>query len=389
MRLSEWLFPIRRYIRLGRNVSTLRAVLTAAIACAVQWFSTHVFLEVGSSGHISLARKILRGLEGATEVFRTDWQADWHVGEEFILVSIFAGSILGVALIELIWAGLLLRRGMPGRDTRAGGDLIRFVLLGTQSWAVFWLLFTIWFTFIAHTGGVVLFWVTMLLPAAAVIIATTLQAAEATRTVCMASPAADGPSDGASEMTRLPWQRHLLILLAGSALVAAILGASVLVFRPRTPPLSWSPADRVNALLAEANTPKSWIERTLNIFPYRREQDEIRGDLVAIGPQAVDPLIAAWRDPDLKGGLFPGAARCYAANALGQLGDKRAVDPLIEALNAPEPMVRASAAWALGQLGDERAIIALERALEDTDRFGRMSISSALSMLRNQLGRKK
>ena len=48
--------------------------------------------------------------------------------------------------------------------------------------------------------------------------------------------------------------------------------------------------------------------------------------------------------------------RRAAAEALGQLGDKRAVEPLIAALQDDVENVRQAAAEALGQLGDERAV---------------------------------
>ena len=66
--------------------------------------------------------------------------------------------------------------------------------------------------------------------------------------------------------------------------------------------------------------------------------------------RAVDPLIAALRDEDIY------VVRS-AAEALGRIGDARAVDPLIAALR-DEDVVR-SAAEALGRIGDARAVDAL------------------------------
>ena len=45
-----------------------------------------------------------------------------------------------------------------------------------------------------------------------------------------------------------------------------------------------------------------------------------------------------------------------AAEALGYLGDTRAVGPLIQILKDEEPLVRGSAAFALGKLNDTRAV---------------------------------
>jgi HEAT repeat protein len=75
-----------------------------------------------------------------------------------------------------------------------------------------------------------------------------------------------------------------------------------------------------------------------------------------------------------------------AASALGNLGDRRAVEPLIEALDDEYWNVKQSAALALGNLGDIRAIRPLIRALgEDEFAFARLAAASALS----KLGEKK
>lgn len=60
-------------------------------------------------------------------------------------------------------------------------------------------------------------------------------------------------------------------------------------------------------------------------------------------------------------------ARYSAALALGELGDKRATESLILALDDPDSAVRNAAASALGDLRDESAIPYLIRALEDSD----------------------
>jgi cyclophilin family peptidyl-prolyl cis-trans isomerase/HEAT repeat protein len=63
---------------------------------------------------------------------------------------------------------------------------------------------------------------------------------------------------------------------------------------------------------------------------------------------AVPALIARLGDDELE-------VRQMAAFALGLVGDRGAVDPLLLALKAPEAVVRARAAEALGQIGDPRA----------------------------------
>lgn len=80
---------------------------------------------------------------------------------------------------------------------------------------------------------------------------------------------------------------------------------------------------------------------------------------VALGTPAVEPLVATLKDCKFW---------CRdAAIALGQLGDTRAVEPLIIALKNPGIYVREEAAKALGKLGDRRAVQPLIDALEDPD----------------------
>ena len=84
-----------------------------------------------------------------------------------------------------------------------------------------------------------------------------------------------------------------------------------------------------------------------------------------IGARAFDPLVAA-----LKNGGALGAAgvRYYAAKALGQIGDARAVEPLIAALKDDEDSyLRGESACSLGHIGDPRAVEPLIAALEDEE----------------------
>ncbi len=58
-------------------------------------------------------------------------------------------------------------------------------------------------------------------------------------------------------------------------------------------------------------------------------------------------------------------ARLAAVVALGKLGDRRAMKPLVTALGDPSPQVRGVAAAALGKLGHKAALPALKGAAED------------------------
>ena len=57
--------------------------------------------------------------------------------------------------------------------------------------------------------------------------------------------------------------------------------------------------------------------------------------------------------------------RWGAAEALGRMGDPRAVEPLIRALRDEDWRVRMKAAWALGRLRDRSALIPLREARRD------------------------
>ncbi len=73
-----------------------------------------------------------------------------------------------------------------------------------------------------------------------------------------------------------------------------------------------------------------------------------------------------------------------AARALGELQDRRALTPLISALDDQNHYVRREAAKSLGRLGDERAIPALINALKDDDRSGREGAAEGLADMKEK-----
>ncbi|QSZ68177.1 HEAT repeat domain-containing protein [Methanofollis aquaemaris] len=78
--------------------------------------------------------------------------------------------------------------------------------------------------------------------------------------------------------------------------------------------------------------------------------------------------------------------RWGAAEALGRLGDSRAVEPLIRALeDDPDPRVRKKAAWALGQIGDMRGQRPLLAAIRDRDEDVREIAEEAYEILKGKL----
>lgn len=78
--------------------------------------------------------------------------------------------------------------------------------------------------------------------------------------------------------------------------------------------------------------------------------------------RAVKPLIRSLEDKD-------SAVRSFSATSLGQLRDVRAVEPLAKRLNDPDDFVRAYVALALGALRDTRAVDPLLYQLEHGPRY--------------------
>ena len=86
---------------------------------------------------------------------------------------------------------------------------------------------------------------------------------------------------------------------------------------------------------------------------------------------AVDPLIHYLKDEN-------SAVRWIAAKALGEIGDKAAVDPLIHALKDENSIVRWTATKALGKIGDKAAVDPLIHALKDENSVIRGTAVKAL-----------
>lgn len=101
--------------------------------------------------------------------------------------------------------------------------------------------------------------------------------------------------------------------------------------------------------------------------------------LATLGDErAVDPLIEALQQPAWD-------YRWEAAEGLGQLKAVAAVGPLLQALQDRDAGVRAIAAWSLGEIGDERALTALQHATQDEDPDVRESARKALNRLQEPL----
>ena len=78
------------------------------------------------------------------------------------------------------------------------------------------------------------------------------------------------------------------------------------------------------------------------------------------------------------------SVRGRAAWALGELGDARAVEPLMEALKDESENVRSGAAWALEKIGDTRAVEPLMEVLKDESENVRWGAADALIKIRSK-----
>ncbi len=113
---------------------------------------------------------------------------------------------------------------------------------------------------------------------------------------------------------------------------------------------------------------------------------EVRGEIPASlgqkwGTAAVPYLMMLLEDP-----LW--IVRANAADELGKLKDKRAIDSLIRHLTDNDPLddhhVEIGAAIALGEIGDPKAIPALKKLLNDPDSEVRNAAAEALRQLKAQ-----
>lgn len=98
------------------------------------------------------------------------------------------------------------------------------------------------------------------------------------------------------------------------------------------------------------------------------------------GSDAFQPLVAALKDPSPE-------ARMNAANTLGEMDDLRAAEPMIALLKDSDPGVRWIVASALGDLGSTKAIEPLAAALDDGDIYVQINAATALSKIGSEQSR--
>ncbi len=101
--------------------------------------------------------------------------------------------------------------------------------------------------------------------------------------------------------------------------------------------------------------------------------------LIEIGPIAVNALIESTQHKKVN-------VRCDATRALGELGDTKAVKPVIKMLKDEWVNVRIYAVTSLGKLGDTEAVPALIEVLknEEENELVRAGAAAALGVLRDQ-----
>jgi len=127
--------------------------------------------------------------------------------------------------------------------------------------------------------------------------------------------------------------------------------------------------DPVCEVLKKIGTDKA-IETLISAFK-TGHRSHAKYFLIQIGKPAVDHLISAVKHPKWK-------VRIRAIEALGEIGDLRAVDALIEALNDRIPWMREYAKFSLMRIG-YAARKPLESALQNNKFFARRRIQSTIN----------
>jgi len=144
MKLIEWLFPVRRYQRLGRKAGLALPLLVLAASTITYWFALHVFLYTGTTAHISQPEKALSGLREAIDVL---WEIPhaplYSLGtEENILRMIFMGGMF----FTLAMGGVFGWFAVPQRVRETPGTarhLAGIALLGSAKWSIGWIVLAV------------------------------------------------------------------------------------------------------------------------------------------------------------------------------------------------------------------------------------------------------
>ncbi|MBN2231057.1 MAG: HEAT repeat domain-containing protein, partial [Candidatus Thorarchaeota archaeon] len=140
---------------------------------------------------------------------------------------------------------------------------------------------------------------------------------------------------------------------------------------------SWSYYERVHVQLRDPDV----IEELIPLLMDESESNQ-RSTQIALGKfgsLAYDRMIELLADKEQNYLIRRGAAA-----TLGEIGDKRATDILIETLNDEHDDVRCNAAWALAEIKDKRSLNALLKATNDTNWQVRLNAGAALGKIKGK-----
>lgn len=139
---------------------------------------------------------------------------------------------------------------------------------------------------------------------------------------------------------------------------------------------------RVRHVAAEAlkrlPSPRDVAERLIRVLGERGQtgaRNAAAEALAGLGGAALGPLMRLLTHPDPD-------QRKFAADILGQLGQRAAELPLVQAMKDPDLNVRVSVSESLGRVGGEHAARALEELLADAEPLLRLSALEGLALLR-------
>jgi len=134
-----------------------------------------------------------------------------------------------------------------------------------------------------------------------------------------------------------------------------------------------------------SDTPEQLVQRILLTEGQRYLPPEERHRILALGPQAVPPLLAVLADESLELEDSPGEgyARERAATLLGELGATEAIAPMLEVLRNTDGLTvtHAAVAEAIPRLGPAVLEPVLVAFAGTTDPELRLSLAGALSRL--------
>ncbi|HAU38372.1 MAG TPA: hypothetical protein DCX07_11755 [Phycisphaerales bacterium] len=142
MRPFEWIFPIRRYKRLGMPPGRFVPLLVFAASFVTWWFCVNVYLNTSTSVHATQVQKAIWGLEESLAVLREIPSAPlYSLGtEDNILRMIFVGG----TLLSLAGGGIIGWFLLPKELRRKPGatrQLVQLILLGSATWGISWIVF--------------------------------------------------------------------------------------------------------------------------------------------------------------------------------------------------------------------------------------------------------